>query len=143
MSDIPNNYFRTSVKALILDNEKRVLLILEDNGLWELPGGGLDFGEKPKDCLARELHEEMGLEVTHINKQPSYFVSALNITGEWKTNVMYETEVKDLNFTPSDECRELRFFTKEEALKLKLFPIVKEFLNEFDPKNHEPKRSNA
>ena len=143
MPKIPNSYYRTSVKALILDDEKRILLILEDNGLWELPGGGLDFGEKPHDCIARELREEMGLEVTQISKQPSYFVSALNTTGEWKTNVMFETKVRDLNFTPSDECREIRFFTKEEALKLNLFPIVREFLNEFDPKNHEPKRNNV
>ncbi len=31
-------------------------------GLWTLPGGGLDHGEDPRDGARRELHEETGLE---------------------------------------------------------------------------------
>src|SRR3989338_9133415 len=112
MSNIPDNFYRTSIKALILDEQKRFLLILENKGLWELPGGGLDFGEKPADCLRRELKEEMGLEVTNINDRPSYFITAPRGKKEWKSNVIYETKLKDLNFKPSDECVELRFFTK-------------------------------
>lgn len=139
MADIPNNFYRTSIKALILDDKKRFLLLLENNGLWELPGGGLDFGEKPYDCLVRELREETGLEVTYMNKRPSYFVTALNINGQWKANVVYETKVKDLKFISSSECTKIRFFTKEEALKKNLYPIVKEFIKEYDPANHEPR----
>ncbi len=137
MTNIPNNFYRTSIKALILDNKKRFLLLLENNGLWELPGGGLDFGEKPFDCLVRELREEMGIETIYINKRPSYFVTALRTEGQWKSNVIYETKVKNLKFTPSSECVEIRFFTKEDALKENLYPIVTEFIKEYNPDNHE------
>ena len=31
---------------------------------WDLPGGIVDPGESPADCVVREVHEELGLEVS-------------------------------------------------------------------------------
>jgi 8-oxo-dGTP diphosphatase len=31
---------------------------------WWLPGGGVDFGEHPRECVVREFLEETGLNVT-------------------------------------------------------------------------------
>jgi 8-oxo-dGTP pyrophosphatase MutT (NUDIX family) len=136
--NIPDCFYRIGVKALILDDEKRFLLQLENNGFWEFPGGGLDFGENYKECLAREIREEMGLDVISINERPSYFLTTLHSSGQyWVCNVLYETKVKDLNFTPSDECIELKFFTKEEAVKQNVFHNVVEFAKMYNPDNHQ------
>ena len=32
-------------------------------GTWWLPGGGVEFGESPRECLVREFMEETGLDV--------------------------------------------------------------------------------
>ena len=132
MNEINKNYYRISIKALILDDTNRFLLTLEENGIWELLGGGLDYGENPYDCLVRELKEEAGLEVTLVNIKPDYFVTAIDNKGIWKANLIYKVKVKNLNFRPSDECIELKFFTKSEALKEKLYPTVSEFVKIFN-----------
>ncbi len=134
--NIPDCFYRISVKALILDDEKRFLLTKEENGKWELPGGGLDFGEKPQKCLVREIKEEMGLDVTFVTDNPSYFLTSQVKNKHWFANVIYFAKVKDLNFTPSYECVEIRFFTKAEALKENLFSNIVDFVALYDPNNH-------
>lgn len=52
------------VAAIVRDAQHRILLQRRgDNGLWSLPGGGVDPGETPADAVAREVQEETGLVV--------------------------------------------------------------------------------
>lgn len=130
-------YYRVSIKGLVVDETGRFMLAREDNGKWELPGGGLDHGEDPIPGLKREIHEETGLEVTQISPTPKYFVTSKRQNRDaYVANVIYEIKLKNLDFIPSDECQELRFFTIEEARREDLFPNVEKFLEVFDPKLH-------
>jgi 8-oxo-dGTP diphosphatase len=56
------------VAAGIVIEQGRVLLTQRKAGahlagMWEFPGGKVEPGEDPKEALARELAEELGLEV--------------------------------------------------------------------------------
>ena len=127
-----------SVKALVLDEERtRFLIVKEENGKWELPGGGLDWGEDPHAGLRREIKEEMGIEVVWISERPCYFLSRKADTSDiWVANVLYETRLKNLEFEASDECVELRFVEPSEINDLNTFSNVKMLAEQFDPKNH-------
>jgi len=71
----PDCFYRVTIKGLCVRNGK-LLLSRESEGLsgqkWELPGGGLDFGEDIVSAFQREIAEEMGLTVTKMSKAPVY-----------------------------------------------------------------------
>jgi len=72
-------FYRVSTKALVLDETRTKFLIMrEDNGSWDFPGGWLDFGETIKESITREIKEEMWLDVVNITTEPSYFVVSFN-----------------------------------------------------------------
>ena len=69
----------------ILINEKRQVLVSDEfiRGVYitKFPGGGLEFGEGTRECLAREFMEEMNLKVKvtdHIYTTDFYQQSAFN-----------------------------------------------------------------
>ncbi|MRH93520.1 NUDIX domain-containing protein [Nocardia sp. SYP-A9097] len=52
-----------SVKGVVV-RDGRVLLLKNERGEWELPGGRIEPGETPEECLAREIAEETQWPVT-------------------------------------------------------------------------------
>ena len=120
--DFPDAFYRVAVKGLYV-HEQKILMIhdfVRGSGVWELPGGGLDFGESIAETLAREVREEMGLEVTKVADKPSYIWMNRNEHArgmEWFYVLVlaYQIDIKTLDaFTPTDECREIKFFSKTE-----------------------------
>lgn len=141
MSTIPPCFYRISTKALVLNETRdKFLICQEENGEWELPGGGLDWGETPQSDLPRELMEEMGLKASWIAEHPAYFLTVPFRSPEkegWCANVLYETSLEHLNFTPSDECTAIDWINKENAAQFDLFPNVIVLLEQFDPTRHQ------
>jgi 8-oxo-dGTP diphosphatase len=58
--------------AVLLNPQNEVLLCLRDDkagipypGRWDVLGGHVEAGELPAECIARELHEEIGYDTKH------------------------------------------------------------------------------
>jgi 8-oxo-dGTP diphosphatase len=73
----------------ILVKDSQILLALKASGpyqgLWDLPGGGVEFGETPEETLTRELREEVALE----GERHEFLYHSTN-TGEYlKENLPY------------------------------------------------------
>ena len=54
--------------GIIYDNSGKVLIVRRGpkeslSGFWEFAGGKVEQGESEKECLKRELKEELGIEV--------------------------------------------------------------------------------
>jgi len=144
--DFPDSFYRVSIKALCVQDGKVLLSHEAENigGGWELPGGGLDFGEDIQVGLKREIQEELELEIKTVSKRPIYVWPTLykNWRGmEWyyAFAAAYRVEFENLNFKPTNDVLEMRFFSKEElmALDCSKNPMTEDFKMVFDPKDFE------
>ena len=64
----------------LVDADGRVLIAQRPQGkqlagLWEFPGGKVEPGETPEECLVRELREEIGIETKIACLAPLTFAS--------------------------------------------------------------------
>lgn len=63
------DYIGVGVGALLVDEQGRLFLsqrgplAKNERGLWEFPGGGVEFGETLAAALKREMYEEYGIEI--------------------------------------------------------------------------------
>merc|ERR1711924_234331 len=62
--------YRKNVGLCVLDESTGLVFaarrVDDDSGAWQMPQGGIDRGEDPREAAARELQEETGISPDHV-----------------------------------------------------------------------------
>jgi len=78
------NRFNIRVYGILVNDKKQVLVsdeYIRGGYYTKFPGGGLEFGEGTRECLKRELKEELGIDAEigeHIYTTDYFQLSAFN-----------------------------------------------------------------
>jgi len=128
-------YPEPTVGALIFDPEGKLFLMRSHKwrGLYVIPGGHIELGERIEDALRREIMEETGLEihdVEYIGYQEFIYDDAF-----WKPRhfIFFDfacwTDGNEVRL--NDEAQEHVWVTLEEALTLPLEPYTVATIREY------------
>ena len=85
---------------------------------WEFPGGKVDAGETPEECLTRELYEEFEIIVAVGN----FFAESVYQYEQKTIRLMAFQVITDADITTMNAHDDLRWVTVEELLDYDLAP---------------------
>ena len=120
-------------KAIIVNNNK-VLLIRdsrESQVIWEIPGGRMNIDEEPREAVAREINEELGIdvEVGAVVYMEQFFHQQ---EGKRAFVIVYECQMKDMSAQMTMSEAELCEIVWISAAELPLYPLFPEYKRALD-----------
>lgn len=117
LRNLQSPFYRVAVKALIFDEQKRLLVVINKDHEAELPGGGWEHDESLEECIRREVVEELNAELATIS--PVQFVFPGESDQGWRVlRVVVRAQLAGDTFAPGDDMIDARFVTKDELLAL-------------------------
>jgi 8-oxo-dGTP diphosphatase len=129
----------TGVLGLAI-NDKREFLVTQRNQpehsdvheKWQVPGGGLEFGEQPEETLVRELTEEITVIPTIIYPYPICKTSVWHHHDEDSsaTLLCYLVTIGQQQPKIDDpETLDWRWVKKEDLYRLECLPLTEVFID--------------
>ncbi|MFB9120717.1 NUDIX domain-containing protein [Bergeyella porcorum] len=112
--------FPISIKGIVLVNEK-IVLLKNEREEWELPGGRIEIGETPEECVVREIDEELNLKCVVDRIVDTWMYTISNQKNVFIVTYLCEKLTIDPNVLKiSHEHKELGLFNIEEIEHLNM-----------------------
>lgn len=123
--------------GVLIEQENKFLLIKRasdpDKGLWSIPGGLVELGEKAKDAAIREVHEETGLIVDIIDR-----IGVMDkIIPDEDNRIKYHFIIIDFKakvrggcLQPLDDASDAIWVEQDNFNKYELTPTLKKLLQD-------------
>ncbi len=122
------------VVAAMIEGEDGRILIAERPvgkfmaGWWEFPGGKVEFGESPEDALAREVREELGIEIAvgdpfhavNVARSETTAVFVVFYWCRWTGGELQLLDAGDVAWVTAEELDDVRFLESNRAVVEKL-----------------------
>ena len=123
---------RKGTSIIFVNDKKQILLLLRDDkpgipypNTWDIPGGHVDDGETPEQCIVREMKEEMDLDLEGFQLlSVMEFVDRVEYTFWKKANL-------DIESIHLHEGQQIKWFTESEARNTKLAYGFNEIVDDF------------
>ena len=144
---------RPAARVLLLDEEKRVLLMkfsYRGRCWWCAPGGGLEEGETHEDAAKREIAEETGFELQRVNHWVWNREHVCQLKGRLVRQIeryfvasvpIFEPHPRDLEAEEASVLRGMRWWTlselknsTEEFAPAKLPELLRKIVEDGPPK---------
>jgi 8-oxo-dGTP diphosphatase len=109
------------VTAAILERDGKIIIAQRKSsdhlsGKWEFPGGKIEAGETPEECLARELKEEFDIDVTvgeylgsHVHHYDHISIKLMAFRASWLSGAITMNDHKAYRWITIDELGKFDF----------------------------------
>tara|TARA_Y100001970_G_scaffold238349_1_gene299505 strand:- start:1815 stop:2228 length:414 start_codon:yes stop_codon:yes gene_type:complete len=120
------------VSALVLvDQDGRVLICERPKGkfmagYWEFPGGKLEKNETPKNCLIREIKEEIGVNLENFCFSPLTF--SLNEYDDFNILLLLYICRENVGVIKSNENQNMKWLFVKDLYDSNLLPADRELI---------------
>jgi 8-oxo-dGTP diphosphatase len=123
---------RKGCSIIFINDQRQILLFLRDDApdipypdMWDVPGGHIEQGETPEQCIAREMKEEINLDLEEFQ-----LFSIIKFTDRIEYT-FWEKANLDIRRIQLNEGQRLKWFTENEAKNTELAYGFNEILEDF------------